>query len=543
LHALDHNDFMYATAATRGGDLYQDLHFVQAPLSYMFVRLVAVAAPTDLTFLSLRLSSVGLTLGAIFVLVTAGLRTHLGQTVTLLLASTNVFVLSAASEIGSYALPLLLVTTGAALVLSCDDFERPSRWHDFAAGLCIGLATSAKLTHGLFVLPLVAAVASRRPMNAGTAVGALVPVVAGCVAGGLPLAFYLLRDPDAFITHNVLFHSQFTYSYRELTAWRSATSVLSGFLRWLISGGLTVLALVTWHALRQSRPTGSIGPSASRSGGPELSWIAFWLTSLGVGALPGVGGPQYLAPLGLFSALLMGRLIERRAQVGGAVGRLLPAVLVALAGQQVMTNAGEWWRAARYESAVHEVSEVNRRIGKLLTTQLASSCPIRVFSYSGAFLVGGTQPLASFTETGIFWARLRGHVPERWFGQRPGQIPRELVYPEEGIGNRSGPTVVVTGFYALREPEVEQALIQMLKDKRFVIAESINSWLVDVPLTVWFHPDCQGGTRLAHEAPLTNHRRSYRDFALRRISSPRLTRSGLNEWRSESSMMTSRDTP
>lgn len=490
-HALDHNDFMYATSASRGGNLYRDLHFVQAPLSYFALRLIAILAPVGATHMALRAFSVLLTLAAVFTLTTTLLSSRRARLVAVALAVTSTAVLSAAAEIGSYAVPLLLVAAATVLVLVPRTRETMRPWHVVLAGGLVGLAASAKLSHSLFAVPLLALTVLRRPMSPHGRWRAVLLFGVGFIGGCGPLITFFLREPNAFLTHNVTFHTEFTYSDRGLTPMTAVRSVVEGFMGWMLAGGVTVVALAireTWCVLRG----GLLSDDASAATGARVDLaglLAMWGTSFLVAAAPGVGAIQYLAPVGLFSALLMGRILEEEKVRGTAAGILL-TVMLAQVGHQVISNGREWSRTLRQDSAVGEVHRLNRRLRQLLVDHVAPSCEPRIFTYAGAFVVDTGFPLARYTEAGIFWARLRGHVPERYLGTLPTQLPRALIFPEESLGQPKAPTVVVAGFYDLREPQVELAMIEAMQARHFTKVGTLSTWLSDAPMTVWVDPSC-----------------------------------------------------
>ncbi len=147
MHSFNHNDFLYAAAATRQGTLYQDIHYVQAPLGFWFWRHVYLLAPKGHAYLTMRFVSAFMTTLALAPPLALLKGRRRAQVAFLLGIASTHYVAVSGLEIGNYSLSLLLFSIAFCFMFSA----HRSRY--LLAGVFFGLAASAKLSFAIFALP------------------------------------------------------------------------------------------------------------------------------------------------------------------------------------------------------------------------------------------------------------------------------------------------------------------------------------------------------------------------------------------------------
>ncbi|HEY4343529.1 MAG TPA: hypothetical protein VGN05_04225 [Parvibaculum sp.] len=253
LGSVNINDDMYVASASlfsRFG-LYSEIAYVQTPLSiYVYAALNFLFGPPHL-FLAARLLSILLVFGAAGLAAATAFRlfprVYVFQTAFALLLF-NPHIYSNMKEIGSYALPLFFLAAACYLHIG----RKQTNLSSLLIGLLIGLATASKLNF----LTFGAAFALLYLLEAPTR-RLILPYATGVVIGLLPVAYYLLRDPQLFLFLNVQFHL-ITNTHRKLSAFDQLASVLKGsgafvfYALPLFTLAATTIVLAGRQTIRQS---------------------------------------------------------------------------------------------------------------------------------------------------------------------------------------------------------------------------------------------------------------------------------------------------
>jgi hypothetical protein len=133
------------------------------------------------------------------------------------------------------------------------------------------------------------------------------------------------------------------------------------------------------------------------------------------------------------------------------------------------------------------VEAVNRAARNFIDAAASESgCENSVYSLSGAFLIDSGAKLSSAMAAGIFWARLRGLVPEEYFSEQRWGLRREMVFPEVLI-NQGHVNFVLTGFYS--DSDAERAIIEELERQAFVAEPLARFGRRELRMHV--HPRCE----------------------------------------------------
>jgi hypothetical protein len=382
----------------------------------------------------------------------------------LLLTASGYFV-SAAMEIGNYALAMALLA--GAVVLLCFRGRDPRA--AFAAALLIGLAGSVKLNFILYALLLLDFVLGGERSTRAVARRAAIATAGGAL-GAASILYHLAAAPSAFLLYNVTFHTELTNAMRGLDGLTSLLFVLRGIKAWIVSEGLGFALIAVGLAVLARR-------AQDRDPPPKLwervksffvanSVLAMGLAvSLIAPATVGTIFTQYLIPLTFFAALLLLRHaqhVEAGLRVRGATALTLVLVLV-FSHRGLLDHARI---AARLlvdgdGGAMAAVGRINRALARVKTD---SVCGRKVFSYAGHLVVDSGYALTRESGAGQFWARLRGHVPEHVFEDPALGVSRKTVYPETGF-EAAGTRLFVTGYHE-SSPHV-LAVVRFAEDRGY----------------------------------------------------------------------------
>ncbi len=460
LRPINHDESQYVAAAAlmRSGLPYRDFAYLQTPLQPLLLAPLAWLPPGWL-LVGARLVNVGLASAALLVTAVAVRRNAPGWAVTLAIAGmacTEAF-LFAGSIARNDALPLALLAGGMALLL------RGGRPLQFAAaGLCLGLAVSAKIS---FLLPAMGAGVFLLWEGRRTSWRPAIAAGAGVAVGLLPTLCLAVVAPPEFR------FGVFTYNLQAPQQWYQDT----GRILWLQPSGKL-------HRLWELGSAGPIVPAlltvlVHRSGDARCRLLDLMIVGGAAAAyLPSPTQTQYLVPL-------LPPLFARAALALAGLRTWQRGLLVAFGLWTVSSGLKPSVQAAR-ESAVHgaEIREVLEQAGTvrdLARGPVATLSPERVAGdgvildprfAAGPFLFRTRGALAAEAETlgrSVVWQRLdalaRSAPPAILTGgerrQRPPIHPQGLDGHLVGWAKRNGyrPHPLGSGFVLWLRPQTERA--------------------------------------------------------------------------------------
>jgi hypothetical protein len=421
---INHDEDQYVAAAVLAGRLviYRDFASLQAPLHAFVFAPLALLRPD--AFIAMRLASALVAtalLWSVYVIQRRrGVMPAAALATSLLLLSCTSFHI-AATLVRNDALPALAMTMALGLVLDCE--ECVPRFA-LLAGLCIGLAISAKVSYAPFALLLCLGVwcetRSWRIMAA---------TVAGLLIGLLPLLWCWLRAPVQFWWGVV----QFARIGPDLFYAQGGNGV------WLTpQGKLLRLALAAAEGPALAGLLLLLGDRWRRRGEPlshSAGWLARFLVAGGLAAfIPTPSWRQYLLPLlpPLFVAL--GLMLQRRPPWSAAVKPVL--LLFALVG--LARPARDLVEAAAHGNPLLANALVSREISQILKEH-HSQGPI--LSASIHAILDTDRAFDLRLATGVFVLRSPGLVPV-------GKAPALHVLAPETLAadlDTDPPPVIVTG--------------------------------------------------------------------------------------------------
>jgi hypothetical protein len=407
LEYFDHNDFLYLASASRTGDLYSDINFVQAPLSYWFWRGVYIISPHGYAYIIFQMVSLLLTIFSI--LIFSGMFKYREQkTIFIILASVSFYALRAGFEIGSYSLPAFFTSAAIFFLL------KPGQAR-LIAPLFLGLAASAKLSFLVFIVPgffiyfIGQKDINRRYID-------LLFWLAIYALGLLPIAWYFLSNPSAFIFHNLTFHSEITYASRGMTPVKSALSIIGGFGKFFVEMALMLSVIVVgiFEFIRSKADLrGALSDAECRR--PKiflLMLLLFFLFSVLAAISPKIIFVQYLsytAVIVIGIAAFFYNLISKG---------LTPVIFLLIYSYALMTGVPDTlYRGVKIitnGSPVIEHSRASSQLSEIFNNfeeSNGSQCERSVFTLSGSIVADTTLPLTKFTEGGSFWVGKGEFIP------------------------------------------------------------------------------------------------------------------------------------
>lgn len=468
---FDTNDNMYAAAPLIPGVLYRDNHFVQGPVAFYFLKALSFVIPTGLVYLGFRLASVGLLLAALFVGAFLCIDRWLSRCMFLVFAGANLHFIFAALEIGSYALPLFLLSLATATLWKVRD----RRIAIAASALLIGLAASAKLNHVLFFLPLAAFVwLQRRPEESlsSWARAALLPFAVGGVIGSAPVILEFALHPAGFFLHTLVFHSKFSLNALDLPASVRTQFVVEFAGRWAFTGGAVLVALGIFAAI-------STGKDHER----QRHFLVFVVLGIFAGLIaaisPGFTYIQYWAPMTFFSALGGARFFDQPRGALGLIAMVAALPIFALCLSQLSTN-----RDKTSTPKIAAVIDIHKQLEAYALRTGTRQCDKRIFSLAGAFVVDSGFRLSRYMEGGVFWTWVRSYVPQIYLADRIYHLDEYILFPERWVRDQRL-NFLLLGFYpGPAETEMEKYAVERGFSKKVLPA-----W-PDTTLEFYFNPDC-----------------------------------------------------
>jgi hypothetical protein len=475
---FDHNDFMNAAAPMFEGRLYEQVHYVQAPLSFYFLKTLSYAAPDGHIYAALRLSSIFLSYIAILIVAETCFSLGWVKMVFTLLGATNLYYASSSFEIGSYALPIFFIASALAILLRTGQ----SIIGAFLGGLLFGLAGCTKLNHVLFVVPAFFFVLLGSGLSRRSVLNAAALSLGSVIGSGL-IIFHLVSNAESFLSHNLYFHSQFMNAARGLDFKGSVRSVLSVLKDWLSSGGIYLVALSGLGLYRAFK-----GDMAERSG--YVFVLSLLLISFPVAFSPAIGFKQYYVPVSFFAVLCFAFALQNevlRVEKSAVAG--LWFLTVGLLFQQVANVAPGIYSSLKEGLTTVEVKRINDALHASLVKFDKKKCAPKLFTFSGAFAIDSTVVLSEFTEGGMFWARLSGFVPENVISNPRYSISKDLLNPEAFVEAGNNVNLVMLGYYPNYNVK-ERALRTAAQTRGFELLTSIDTRLARQPLEVWANPAC-----------------------------------------------------
>jgi hypothetical protein len=430
LYYFDLNDSVYASAAARSGALYQDIHFVQAPLGYWFWHLIYLMTPSGYAYAAMRIVSSLLAVLA-FIPPLFLLRANLQRAAFLLLAASSYYIIRSSFEIATYSLALALTSAGIALFMS------KSGRAVALSGMLFGLAASAKINHVLLVLPALLFILLDRD-SLGSRLRTAILFLALFGVGLLPILYYFLANPYAFYLHNVAFHSELTNNARGLTLMLSLKDIAGGLVHFanqhLLEIGLlaTVLVVAVPAFLSEIRlrrwPVFAtlIHGEVYR---PIAVVLAFFLTALVMAVLPMAMFVQYLI---LPAFLLILGLVLSFELLPPELRRFALLGVCLIRGCQLVLEVPHTAETVLVRPTVlAEHLSVSKEIERVAAAHLVKpgTCEPSVFSVSASFVIDTPVRLSKYTEGGVFWSRLDGFVSDRYLRDARFNLDPNLLKP------------------------------------------------------------------------------------------------------------------
>jgi hypothetical protein len=481
------------------GSLYRDIHYFQAPLSFYFLKALSWLSPEHSTYAVLRSASVITTAAALIVGGCLCLETNLARSMFFLLASSNFYLISGAFEIGSYSLPLLLLSASAALVAR--GHGHYGRIKIFAIGLLLGLAASTKLNYLFFLCfgALFVTLFWERRSQFHEKLIYLEYYCIGAIFGLAPLWLEFIWQPHAFWVHNVTFHSDWGNSARGLDIIGNLKSIWRQCKAWMTSGGAVLLAL-----------TGAVIIADGRhEANHRLLRLATFILLMTAASFlsafaPGIGFKQYYIPVSFCVVLGSCLLIDASYRVRSRNVILLSGLVAAsVASMQILQMYPRFQESQKKPAIWKEVEKINFAVAQELANFNKQKCQPEIFSFSGAFVIDTGFPLSKFTEGGIFWVRLDGFVEERFLlDSTRYHVPKSLLQPGTYI-QTEGINIILLGYYNLegyeREMEAEQKLRDLAIQAGYVkksistnLLRGANTSVGRQELELWIKPMCIG---------------------------------------------------
>lgn len=448
---FDLNDFMYSVVPHLEGNLYDNINYVQAPLSYFALKTILYFALEDNSYITFRIVSIVFAWLSI-VVATFLIKQKSLKSLFVVLVTFSWYYGYTISEIGSYTLPFLFLIIALLLIEKIDTVTKY-----FIAGMMVGFATSSKLSYLLFFLllpPIIledAIKSGSQPLKIFIFRSVCLVAVGGFI-GLSPILIYFANNPVSFWLHNFIFHSSLTYTAWNFNFIRSIASITEGVYYWLknIDGAVYVILismLVTTIA------------SLKRVNGISFKAM-YWLIILIISFLGAISpkvlygeylyAPSFLAMLGLVILIDNSREIQIRS---GAIAIIILAILIGVANfsRTIYVNS-------KNTISAFDVSRVNQDLSKV--TKQYSSCDSSVYSMSGAFVIDTELKPTSPMACGPFWPSVRSVIDRsnRW-QQR---IDENILFPKEFIKDHNV-SFVLLGYF----PDMEIDILRYVEANNY----------------------------------------------------------------------------
>lgn len=474
---FDTNDNMYAAAPFAPGALYRDVHFVQGPVTFYFLKALSTVIPAGFAYLGFRAASMGLLLAALLVGAFMCIDHWPSRCLFLVFAGTNAFFIYPGLEIGSYSLPLLLLALATASLWKIQD----RRIAIGAAALLIGLAASAKLNHVLFFLPLAVFVLRQRRSGESLADwfrAAPLPFAFGGLVGSLPVIIAFLREPSAFLLDTLIFHSKFSLNAVNLGSLTRLRLAVNIFNDWAVAGGAGFVALGI-YAIFADR-------NRDERSRHFLLFVMLGVVAALVGAIsPGITYVQYWAPAAFFAALAGARFFDLPRMKLGLIFVLAALPTLTVSARDLRLQLSNSLEATAGTPKIVTVMAVNRKLkAYALRVNDAPQCDRRIFSFAGAFVVDSGFTLSRYMEGGIFWSWVSAQVPQVFITDKNYHLDEYMIHPEEWVRDQRIDFLLL-GFY----PGPAETDMEKYASERGFRAEILPAWN-GATLKFYFNPEC-----------------------------------------------------
>lgn len=474
---FDTNDNMYAAAPFAPGALYRDVHFVQGPVTFYFLKALSTIIPEGFVYPGFRAASIVLLIATLLVGTFLCIDRWPSRCLFLVFAGTNAFFIYPGLEIGSYSLPLLLLALATASLWKIQD----RRIAIGVAALLIGIAASAKLNHVLFFLPLAVFALHRRHNGeslAGWTRAALLPLVLGGLAGSLPVIIAFLRDPGAFVLNTLIFHSKFSLNVVNLGSFARLKLAVNILNDWAVAGGAGFVALGVYAIF--------VDRSRDERSRHFLLFVMVGVVAALVAALsPGITYIQYWAPATFFAALAGARFFDPTRMKHGLIFVLAVLPVFTVDARALRTQLSTSLEATAGTPEIATVMAVNRKLkAYALRVDDASRCDRRIFSLAGAFVVDSGFTLSRYMEGGIFWSWVSAQVPQAFIDDKKYHLDEYMIHPEKWVRDQRIDFLLL-GFY----PGLAEADMEKYASERGFSVEVLPAWH-NVTLKFYFNPEC-----------------------------------------------------
>ncbi len=435
LFRLDHNDFMYSISAVSPGDLYADVHYVQAPLGFYFWKLIGLLAPEGYKYLVFRLVSLSLIVLSVALVLLFIVKDNPARIIFLLFVGASQSLVEAGAEIGTYSLSLVLVAAGMVAL----GVFRDTRGSFFWSGLLFSLAASAKLNHILLLVPLglwaiFICLNNRERRYRSQLVAA---VALGAIVGLAPIILEFVQAPEAFMLHNIYFHSELTNDMRGLSLFDSLRDLYRD-LRQFGYQHLTAVFLSIYALTGLVRKYKYYG----------VFLLGNMATAMVMGVTPLVISPKYLAPASFFCALVTSFVFIHGSKWYRTMFAwcVLPVLTLSVAGNILSLTVRAIAQGGRPDliRVLDIQKELQTYAGRF--NRQNAQCSDTMFSFAGALVIDSGFSPARHMEAGVFWYRLSGFVPNRYIVEEKYQLDPFLLEPPAWI-RREGIDFLLVGFY------------------------------------------------------------------------------------------------
>ena len=345
--------------------LYQDFFYNHPPGSAWFFYLIRQISGSDHLLLSGR---IGVLAGWILFAVGIGLVSYaitrsglISWCIVALSLANDLFLTQTGMTATNNLLPLPFSFLGLGLFILGVSHGRSKPLLIFLSGLCLSIAVVFKLNAVAFIPMVVlgALFLPRLETFAQRLVRVVLPLAAGGLIGGLPILFYLAKDPPRFLAHVMGYHlgphAQYAKSAAATEEGVAATLGAKLMLAndiWLAGAVAVSLAALLALVLTYRRDSAYLGRGRwmlpSPAGILVLGTLALCLA---MSFVPTPAFPQYFAPplvcLPIALALFYGSLgPEARQNVQPAILAATVIVLV-IAAPRLAQNAGSLLHPSR----------------------------------------------------------------------------------------------------------------------------------------------------------------------------------------------------
>lgn len=467
---FDHNDFMYATSALSDGQLYTDIHYVQAPFGFHFLQFIGSISSNGNLYSTLRFISVALLFGALIIASEKCIDNDFMKIIFVISCLTNYHFYCGAFEIGTYSLAIFLLS----LSYACSLFTNKS-YYLIVSGFLLGLATGAKINFILMIIPFII-------FHRKNIINSLFFIV-GFSIGLAPVLYYAWSNIDLFFLHNFLFHSELTNNYRGLGISESSKSVLKEFIQWIFKGAGGVL-LIIFIYLKHVKDMNESDKKRI------LLTLHLIIASLIAAFAPKFGAKQYYVPVTFFAFLATFQLISHC--ISNRNGKLYSYKKITII---LMTTLFIQGLIASYNfnkknhNSVELVNEINTNVKISLDGFSKDRCSKFIFSLSGAFIIDSGFLPSKYSEAGIFWARLYDSIPTEILNNQKYEIDGFILKPWDYIASTKKVDVILIGFYGKDNP-VERNLLKSATTRGMKLVNEIHTPLSKNNLLLYANPAC-----------------------------------------------------